>query len=105
MTTPVNMTRRAPPKPNRASQPCGVRGVSTMPLIFSVIERNVRPRATYGDGSGSDGAGCGATGTGISGARVDMLPFLDEFRVGVVQGGEVRGPRHRVQIAQQRVIQ
>ena len=45
VTATSSMVAPAPATPNRASHPSGVVGVSTIPAIFSVIDRNVCPGA------------------------------------------------------------
>src|ERR1017187_3141502 len=102
VTATSNMVAPAPATPNRASQPSGVCGVSTMRDIFSVTDRKVCPGAMtlYSPVAGSI--------FGFFRSLVAMLALtlhrqvfnrgFFQFLVRIQDRGHIPGPRTRIQI-------
>src|SRR5262249_35867811 len=87
-TAIVRMSSSVAPRPKTAYQPRGVRSGRTSAQIRSVTERNVRPGATYFDGSSAGGAGGGGAGAVVASVAMRRL----QVGVRVAQGGQVGRP-------------
>src|SRR5438270_13779567 len=81
----------------------GALRVSTMALIFSVIEAKVWPGPRIGVGPGRSAvAPCAGSCSMPSSSRPALE--LDKRRVGVLEGPQVRRPGPRVEVLEQAVV-